>query len=358
MKEAVYRKLARRLDRLPNGYPAAESGVEIKLLANIFQLEEAELAAEMNLHYETAEQIAERVNLPAGQVRQRLNGMVRKGLIRASRGDTKLEYCIKPFVVGFYEAQLSRIDPEMAELFEQYFQETQGKITKDKPSVHRVIPIEETIPLEVEVFPFERASALIGQAKSWGVRDCICRVQQQLIGKGCDHPMNNCLVFAPVEGAFDHSEEERPLTKQEALQILQEAARAGLVHTVGNYQGPHHYICNCCTCSCGVLRGLAEFGHQAAVASSAFQVLVDEQLCLGCGDCLDSCQFSALESGEYYCEVYDLRCVGCGGCVASCPEGALSLIRRAGDGEVLLPPEDVNDWGQQRQQERGNMPAG
>ena len=38
-----------------------------------------------------------------------------------------------------------------------------------KPSVHRVIPVEETIPLDIDIMPYERASLYIDKAKSWGV---------------------------------------------------------------------------------------------------------------------------------------------------------------------------------------------
>ena len=34
MSEAIYQTLAKVLDTLPNGFPATESGVEIKLLKN------------------------------------------------------------------------------------------------------------------------------------------------------------------------------------------------------------------------------------------------------------------------------------------------------------------------------------
>jgi hypothetical protein len=37
----VYKRLAQKLDGLPNGYPATEGGVELKLLRNIFTPEEA-----------------------------------------------------------------------------------------------------------------------------------------------------------------------------------------------------------------------------------------------------------------------------------------------------------------------------
>ena len=41
MSEEIYCRLAQRLDAIPNGFPAAESGVELRLLAKIFTLEEA-----------------------------------------------------------------------------------------------------------------------------------------------------------------------------------------------------------------------------------------------------------------------------------------------------------------------------
>ena len=41
MSEEVYRRLATRLDDIPNGFPAAERGVDLDLLARMFTPEEA-----------------------------------------------------------------------------------------------------------------------------------------------------------------------------------------------------------------------------------------------------------------------------------------------------------------------------
>ena len=82
------------------------------------------------------------------------------------------------------------------------------------------MPVEEAIPTGIEIYPYERATEVLEGAKAWGVRECICRLQQKLIGKGCDWPVENCLVFAPVEGVFDRSEVTRAITKEEAKRIL------------------------------------------------------------------------------------------------------------------------------------------
>lgn len=347
MNREIYKKLAEKLDDLPNQYPATESGVELRLLEKIFTPEEAELAGEMVFVKESASIIASRANLPEKQARRTLKNMVRKGLIRYSKGDRELLFGLMPFVIGFYEELLPRLDQEMAELFEQYFQESGGEITGKGLSVHRVIPVEESIDFEMEIFPYEKASDLLEKAKSWGVRDCICRLQKQLIGDPCDHPLENCLVFAPIEGAFNKSEVDRTITKEEALTILHEAEEAGLVHTTGNYQGPNYYICNCCTCSCGILRGVVEFNKPSAITKSDFLVVIDEDLCVGCGDCIERCQFTALVLEDLICRVDLGSCVGCGLCVPVCQDEAMVLIRRP-EGEMLPPPENIRTWGEVR----------
>ncbi|MGD2205206.1 MAG: hypothetical protein PVH17_00385 [Anaerolineae bacterium] len=242
MSDNVYRRLAERLDTIPNGFPSTESGVELRLLAKIFTEEEAALAAKMRLSREPAETIAARAGVDPQVAYRRLKTMARKGQIRVGRKEGQLVFGLMPFVVGIYEEQLPRIDKDLAKLFEQYFQEVQGVVSQYAPPIHRVIPVEEAVPVNIEIHPYERASELLENAKAWGVRDCICRVQQKLVGKGCDRPVEACLVFAPVEGAFDHSQVDRPITKDEALRVLREAEDAGLVHSPGNYQDGNYYI--------------------------------------------------------------------------------------------------------------------
>ncbi len=351
--EEVYRKLARRLDSVPNGFPATESGVELRLLAKLFTPEEAALAAELRLLYEPAEAIAARVGMDPQEVYPTLKGMARKGLIRARRGESGLVFALLPFVVGIYEEQLRRMDAELAALTEEYFREIRGRTILDaSPPIHRVVPVQEAIPTDLEVFPYEQAAAIVGSARSWGVRDCICRTQQRLIGKGCDAPVDVCLIMAPVEHAFDHDDLTRPITREEALQVLKRAEEAGLVHTTGNFRDRHYYICNCCPCCCAVLRGLTEFAVPTAVAHSGFRSRVDAEACLGCGVCTERCPFGALSVPEDVAVVDVARCLGCGVCVPTCPAGAIHLERRPPE-EVPVVPTSIQEWMMLRAQARG-----
>jgi electron transport complex protein RnfB len=353
MEKNIYRKLARRLDQIPNGFAATESGVELRLLEKLFTPEEAGLASIMRIRPESPETIGERAGLDPEVAAGMLQEMHRKGLIRASRGRGPRAYQLMPFIVGIYEAQLDRMDEEMASLVEDWLVESGGGSNADGgASVHRVIPVDESIPHDLEIFPYERASELLDSARAWGVRDCICRVQQKLIGKGCDHTVENCLVFAPIPGVFDESHDIRAISREEAGRILARAAEEGLVHSTMNQREQIHYICNCCTCCCGVMRGVSEFGVPTAVARSDFRVAIDEERCTGCGACIRRCQFGALTSDDDTTSPDYERCVGCGVCVTSCPAEAMAMERRP-EGEVGRPPGNFRQWLASKAEERG-----
>jgi len=353
MEKDVYRQLAATLDAIPNGFPATESGVELHLLARIFAPEEAALAAQMRLKFEPAGEIAARTGVEPARARQTLRGMARNGLIRVRRGSGEFLYALMPFVVGIYEEQLPRLDAELAALVEQYFRETKGlTILETPPPIHRVVPVEEAVPHSLEAFPYERAVAMVESAKSWGVRECICRVQKRLIGQKCDHILEACLMLAPIEGVFQGGGVTRPISREEALTILRQTEEDGLVHTTGNYRDGIHYICNCCTCCCAVLQGMVEFEVPNAVASSGFRSVVQVESCVGCGDCVERCPFGALSVPDDVCVVDAARCVGCGLCVPVCPADAL-FLERLPETDAPLLPDDFAEWARLRAQARG-----
>lgn len=353
MPDDAYRSLATRLDEIPNGFPATESGVELRLLAKMFTPEEAQLASSLRLTPEPAAAVAARVNLAEETALDLLNAMAAKRVIRVADAGGGRSFSLMPFVVGLYELWLPRMDEEFATLFEAYCQEGGiAGIVRDGPPLHRVIPVDAAIPFEVEIFPYERASALLGAASSWGVRDCICRVQKGLLGESCGRPVEACLVFAPVENAFTGSSDIRQLSRDEALDALRKAGEAGLIHSSGNYRRGIHYICNCCTCCCGVMRGISEFGIQDAVARSGFRAVVDAGLCVNCGTCLDRCQFGALSLTDASAEVELERCTGCGLCVTTCSVEALRL-ERAPQAEGQRPPATILHWMRDRAASRG-----
>jgi heterodisulfide reductase subunit A-like polyferredoxin len=71
------------------------------------------------------------------------------------------------------------------------------------------------------------------------------------------------------------------------------------------------------------------------LASSGYLSLVDEDLCIGCGDCIDYCPFFALSMDDGYARTDQSICMGCGVCVTHCVQEALSLIHDPAKGVPL-----------------------
>ena len=346
-----YKQLADQLNALPNGFPPTDDGRELKLLAKLYTPEEAGLAAQLTPVLETVEELAARMGKDAEELRKQLKAMSRRGLIETGRKDGALGFKMLPFVVGIYEMQVGTMDAELARLFEDYFQKF-SEVLRVKPQVHRVIPINETVRNSMEVRPFESASEIVNAMQSWGVQDCICRKQKALLGQACEHPIDVCMIMDSRPNVFEKNPVIRALTQHEAMGTLRRAAEAGLVHSVSNSVEGTYYICNCCTCSCGILRGMAELGIANVVASSAFVNQVDEVICNGCEDCIASCQFNALTMDGLLATVDAVRCTGCGVCVLACSTGALGLARRP-ESEVKPIPQTHAEWGNQRATARG-----
>lgn len=361
-----YEALAKKLDSLPEGFPATDDGTELRVLEHLFTPEEAELAARLTNRLENPREIAARIGGNPKTIKSQLKDMARKGLIRLGKAeDVGLGYGLLPFVVGIYELQTDNMDETLATLFEIYYQKAFSRMTSVEPKFHRVVPVGESIRSDMSIEPFESAATIIENAKAWGVTDCICRRQKKLIGDPCDHPLDVCMTFSQRPGAYDNNPVVKALTKEEAYEKLRYAADSGLVHSVSNNRDGDshisHYICNCCTCSCGILRGMAVIGVSNVIARSAFVNTVDPSLCVGCETCIEYCQFGALSlrPEDPYIQINSTKCVGCGVCVSHCPEEALAMIRRSED-EILPVPANHEEWLEERASSRNvdiNNPA-
>ena len=71
------------------------------------------------------------------------------------------------------------------------------------------------------------------------------------------------------------------------------------------------------------------------IASSGYVAVVDEDLCAGCGECAEVCQFAAISVDDGFACIDVAACMGCGVCVAHCPQQAIELVRDAAKGEPL-----------------------
>ena len=125
----LYRALQRHLDRMPVPYPATESGVEIRILKQLFTPEEARLALCVSAIPETLGAIHRRTRRQMGreQLREALDRMAEKGSIRKMGGKKGPRYGKSPLVLGMYEAQVDRLTPELERDVRAYFDEAFGR---------------------------------------------------------------------------------------------------------------------------------------------------------------------------------------------------------------------------------------
>ncbi len=347
-----YVKLSKVLNIIPNGFPEVEDGSHLRLLEWIYEPEEAELAGKLRINAETVEKMARRLKIPENELAKKLEIMESKGQLRISKSKDEKKYGLLPFVVGIYEEQIHRMDPKFAEVFEDYIQKCQGRIIfSKKPAIQRIVPVNSVIKTELEIHSYNQAEQMIRNAKSWGVRDCICKIQQEMIGDPCEYPDKVCLTFSGKENRYEGSYQTTTITMEESLRILRETEEAGLIHSSMNVENGHTYICNCCTCCCGVLRGLVEWGQPHAFVKSDYIMHVEEELCIGCGKCIDRCQFNALELVNKKISISD-KCIGCGVCALVCPKEALNLVDRK-PRKVKKPPKNIIMWMLKRAFNRG-----
>ena len=185
----VYRELQKHLDKMPVGYPATKSGVEINLLEAIFTPEEAKITTHLEYKPKTVAQIYETaqddIETEEELIRE-LDAIVAKGGISRRRQDDQLQYAVIPFVLwGVYEQQLKRLDPAFLNDVGEYLMGELGyELATNKLPKMRVIPIEESINIEHRVATYDELRHVIEKAGDHiAIQDCICKKVSDLQGE-------------------------------------------------------------------------------------------------------------------------------------------------------------------------------
>ncbi len=352
MSDDVYKRLAKVLDSLPQGFPSTPDGLEIRILKKIFTPEEAELFCELTLRFESVEDIAKRTGRDKEYLEKKLTEMWKRGeILGIDLGGVKLFRMI-PWMVGIYEYQLNRMDEELARMCEEYLPYIGKRLLGKSPRLMQVLPVEQQVNAIQEALPYEKVSEILKEGKSFALAQCICKKEKRLVGEPCSKPEEVCLAVSKVPGVmeqFDHW--GRSISREEAYEVLKKAEEAALVHLTFNTQKDTYFICNCCGCCCGVLRAINEMGITDAI-NSRYLAEIDQERCIGCGICRDErCQVRAIVEVDGSFTVDEKRCIGCGLCVLTCPEDAISL--KIKEDKWDTPPVDEMEWIKKRAEEVG-----
>ena len=113
-ENSEYRKLQRHLNKMPVGYPATKTGIEIKLLKSIFTPEQARIATHLDYKHKSVDQIFETAEADVSsktELKRILDEAVSNGGIFRRKRDGEAQYALLPFILwGMFEHQLKRLD--------------------------------------------------------------------------------------------------------------------------------------------------------------------------------------------------------------------------------------------------------
>ncbi len=150
------------------------------------------------------------------------------------------------------------------------------------------------------------------------------------------YPINVCMVCGFAADYCVQQGFARYVNKDEALEIVRRGSEAGLVHSVQNTREDGSMICNCDPECCISLRVLAKFRNPAAIASSNFRPEYDKTNCTFCETCLGKCPMKAIQhhyghkkdKSDENVMINEQLCIGCGACAFNCPSGAITMIKK------------------------------
>jgi len=349
MSEDVYTKLREFLDALPGGFPATDSGIEIKILKKLYTPEEAKLTMQLKEEPENSYDIASRIGKDEAELTKKLEEMAQKGLIyRVREGEKKL-YQAFQFLVGIYEFQLNHLDQEFCELFEEYLPHYAMSMAAFKTSQMRTIPIGSAVNVTSGVAQYNSVRELIKDKELTAVAQCICKKEQGLLGNECSYPQEVCLLFGDFAQYFIDNEMARKIDLKETLKVLDAAEESGLVLKPNNAQNVDA-ICCCCPCCCPGLKLPKMFDRPADIITTDYQSKIDPELCTACEECMERCPMDAVRLNDDFAEIIDGRCIGCGVCIPTCPAEAISLVAKSG---MEPPPTDFRETLHRLKAERG-----
>jgi ferredoxin/DNA-binding Lrp family transcriptional regulator len=372
MSEADYRAASRVLAKA-GGFPHQWSETLHKILKITIKDENLDLvmAFDKNLS-QTMEQLKESSGLSEEEILKKADVLAKTGVIfnqpnrqgvmvyRLLMMGRQFEYIFMQNLEKTEENyKLAKLFHKLNEESSQYVQSNYDVLST---AVNRMPPVDRTVSIledlktgeeinvivdqEVHVptekiLPTQRIRELIEKYDDIAVGQCYCRQHQEFLGNPCKQfeLTPSCMTLGKSARHTSNHGFSKLVSKEEALEILKKCEDAGLVHKAYHLHGDTNKeevaICNCCSCCCLTARDCLIF---PVVNATNYLANIDEDLCTGCGTCVDLCYNKAIElNDEDKAERTEEYCVGCGVCAYHCPENAISLIE--GPRMVrMLPP--------------------
>ena len=308
-------------DRLPYKFgikKLTESDPEYIILDRACSNDEiAEIMLKMGLRKpKTTAEIAHLTGKSEERVTELLTDAAEHGIVEYNWENPRHEkqWYVQLFVPGIAEMTnmvLWQVEkyPELADSFDKMtFLPLEGKTHLIPPGgdgigMH-VIPVEAAIPAKSQSASVEHLSHWLEKYDGqFSVGYCSCRNARRLYGEGSGEIQDDCCIGVGDFATYlIETGKGRPITKEEALEILQRSEDNGYVHQVTNIDGSDKIfgICNCDVGVCFALR-TSQYFNTPNLSASAYRAHVDKENCVACGKCVEVCPAGAVKLGQKLC---------------------------------------------------------
>jgi len=321
------------------GYPSSER--LIKVLRRLMSEDDAALT--LDLPAQNSD-LAAKTGRSEEQIQRSLDRLYQLGVLSL----TSKGYRLSRDIVTLHDGTSSDVrsdsiwGTELLDLWRDFSENElspdMGKSLAERTSpIFRVIPVREAIEAGAIVLPCEDLDVILNEAARFSLVNCPCR----RIARKCDRPTEVCLQMGKAADYSIKRGTGREVTREEAKEALALAAGAGLVHNVPYKREVGELICNCCSDCCMFLGVFVDYNIlEKGMSKSRFGAKVDQVSCSGCQDCIEQCQFNALNMvklpGEkkLKARVDPERCYGCGVCASSCQTDSIKLYE-------VRPPDHI-----------------
>lgn len=274
-----------------------------------------------------------------------LTRLIPRGLLDKFQKNGEWGYERAPVIVVLEMAVREQEDSHFRTITAQVMDdliEGAAEVIPTRTPYYRVLPVEETIQpsptptlikvnedisIPNQVLPLDVISDMMKTVDLIAISNCYCRSAKEVVGEPCDHPLETCFYFDELAQMKLQTDYAREIDYDEAMGILYDCEVQGLVHNVSNCEGKIQTLCNCCECSCGVLKAWTR-GLRNTTAPSRYLVQLDIDRCTLERDCVAACPVEALTLVNEKLVIDEVECLGCGLCIPACPKGALSLAIR------------------------------
>ena len=359
----IYLRLAQHLEDMIMGYPFNEGLID--LLKEMFNPVEAQVALAIPNNLEPLavvdqEAIVAGCDLPKSRVIEALQSLSNRNMLYTRTTATGATgYALLQVGYGipqtfFWSGRNDKRARRMAKLVLNYFSvPTTQKVYADGPTkTYKYTPANLSIDLTIQgVMPNEQMGPIVEAATKIAVAHCPCRMSATILGRtDCHHSLEVCIKYDELAEFILDKGLAREISKDEAITILSDSEKEGLVHMVDNAQGQIKHTCNCCGHYCwnvGILRRRKIPRDMLMAVYFVRETFLDE--CIGCGACAEICPVDAVTMVNDRPEVDQNWCIGCGVCAVCCPAGVISIKRRLEN----QSPESFSTLHQQIKQEKG-----